>query len=406
MLIRASTRISYRQQCRSRSWRTGLLFAVTVASACGDERADTGSNASAVGEVLHPSAPNLEKEVSFETVPLSESLDSSLSPLERLAVQIGRRTLIDSFGALDGTPLEAFGEISQVSIDAASGRLLVIDGASRSVVVFDSALGHQYLLGGRVGSGPEDLHSPISARFVASDEVVILDRSFGGKRLRIGANGRAEFVNGMNALVPLNAGCVDKPGRIVTLDLRPRSPGAGLTSWTPAGEKSLSFGEGYVDSSSLVVSVMNEGVVACPDEGGTVAAKSWLPFVEAYDERGRQRWRTRLSPFTIGTHVLRVRGDGKSAIGLDPTRGDASYIRRLVPLEERCILVQVETLTEAGAKRGQPFGRRDTYLLDEESGIGVYLGDSIPAIAGIIGESLYAFENDPFPRLLRYRLSN
>ncbi|MBX9855079.1 MAG: hypothetical protein K2Y26_06125 [Gemmatimonadaceae bacterium] len=165
------------------------------------------------------------------------------------------------------------------------------------------------------------------------------------------------------------------------------------------------FGRGYELGSNLAKEDLSMGPTVCSEEGGTVAAFSYLSWLSAFDRGGNVVWQRRIpdfkplrfsdSPTSSGSPVFRRHYDEPGDIVLSLTKVDRSFA-----------LLQVGRLS--AAKVEQPLVQivqsRRNYLINMHSGESTVLA---PIDADILAAGLsflWTIEEGPdgFPVLVRY----
>lgn len=70
-------------------------------------------------------------------------------------------------------------------------------------------------------------------------------------------------------------------------------------------------------------------------------------------------------------------------------------------IERRCPFKAEKNVAEhLRVARDGSLARIDTYLLDNATGHAVFVSDKLPMLTGRSGDQVFAFENDPFPRVV------
>jgi hypothetical protein len=139
-------------------------------------------------------------------------------------------------------------------------------------------------------------------------------------------------------------------------------------------------------------------------DGSSIHALSKLPFVRSFDSTGQATWTARFTAFVIGHETYGPDENGRWAIGIDPKRVDHSYTRRITPLGNRFVLVQVSTSNLKSMVDRREWMKLDTYVLDAASGKGRFVSDRLPVLTAVTGTRAYGFQNDPFPRVIIFRM--
>jgi hypothetical protein len=367
-----------------------------------------GSSVEAQAEIRHPTDANLRARDGDVSVSLRDTIarDSRLRAW-REALALARRA--DSVGSLDGDVDEAFGTI--VDLDVNAGRVAVLDRSQMRVVLLDRELAVVGAVG-RQGSGPAEFRSPVGVSF-EGDTLRVYDAVLGHKRFALPAQSPAGArlisvappvvavqgvcfrTGGTYALAPSSL----QPGRERSGDVEPLVSVLGAD-----GRVTRTFGDSYRSPSALVRRVMSEGAIGCDARGRALIGLVKLPFVTAYSEDGRELRRLRLKDFVVSSSLERPNSRGQMSIGLDPETQGMSALSRIVHLDGDIFAIQVSRFQLARDRRSFPEVEVQTYLLNVTTFEAVAVGTQLPRIGKVDDSYLYAFANDPFPRVIRFRL--
>lgn len=357
--------------------------------------------------IRHPTDANLRARDTDVTVALRDTVarDARLCTWRAALVGASR---IDSVGSLDGGVDEAFGTI--VDLDVSDSKIAVLDQSQMRVVFLNSELRVTGVLG-RQGSGPSEFRAPINVS-LAGDTLRVYDAALGLKRFLVtwSSSGVRPLssvppavavqhlcirTEGIYAIAPSSL----QPGRETRGDVEPLVSVLGAD-----GRVSRTFGQSYASPSALVRRIMSEGVIGCDARGRTVIGLVKLPFVTVYSEDGRAQRRFRLRDFDISSSLERPNSRGQMAIGLDPETQQMSAISRVLHLEGDIFALQVSRFQLSRDRRSFPETEVHTYLLNVSTFEAVAVGTHLPRIGRVDGSYLYSFANDPFPRVIRFRL--
>lgn len=379
----------------------GFRFArvVTLVFAIGG----VGKDLEAQPLIVHPDAENLRP--SKNEILVSRTFGGNPSPeLTRYATILRSARIKDSIGTLDGEPGQVLGLIRDVSVSA-KGEILVVDRANRSVRTFDLAGRQKYTIG-RYGAGPSDLKTPISAWVNADNDIVVFDASLGTKYFRIDKADKIAFKRVIPITSAVSAACGNS--RATALMMMPRSDNPDsariVRTFDSVGRAKLAFGAAYRSATPLVRSVMSEGQIGCLGSGDVFVALVKLPTVSGFSAQGTKRFTVRFQDFTVGRHLEQRIGEGRSSIGLDPSKPTASTILQIREVFAGFVIVQIGLMTPQSLKDRTIWSRIDTYLVDAKDGSTLFVSSTLPLLGGVVDSSLVAFANDPFPRVLVYSL--
>lgn len=353
------------------------------------------------GTRVHPDEKNLKTRVATAVVEQSNR-GSGIAGLDEFARRLKGAVRTDSIGDVDGDETTVLGTIMDVASDEA-GRIYVLDMAFQKVRVFDSRGRHQFSVGQR-GSGPLDFRFAVAAWVPRPSELMVVDPILGLKQIAVSNQKSLRLIKTSRLDGGATSACGSGGTATVFSPVHDTLRTVVVHRYDSAGRRVLSMGAGYDADSRLVREIMSEGTVACASGGRTIAALSKLPFVQAFEADGRLKWTTRLSNFKIGREVEEVDSRGRRGIGLDPENPDHSYIRRMVTVGDKFVLVQVAVNTAKSLRAHSPWERIDSYLLDLQTGRGTYVSSRLPLITAHMGARLLGFDNDPFPRVITLRL--
>ena len=330
---------------------------------------------------------------------------SGIPELERLAARLRSLERTDSIGTFDGPVTTVLGRIRDVDVDSA-GRVFVLDNSFQMVRVFDNSGAPLFTIGSE-GSGPLDFRSTWSAWVEDDSTIAVVDGVLGTKYLTTTSRTKVALQRVVPLATSVTGGC-GANGLLYTYltgSLPTARQQTVVLVTDKAGRTVMTFGQAYQSESSLVRGVMSEGTLACLADGSSVHALSKLPFVRFHDANGRARWTTRFSDFVVGHEVYEPDENGRWAIGIDPKRADHSYIRRLTPIGARHILVQISTSDLRSMMNRLEWKSLDTYLLDAASGKGTFVSDRLPLLTAVTETHAFGYQNDPYPRVLRFRFA-
>lgn len=364
----------------------------------------TAVSARAQEVVVHPTKENLStvglvRRVGRQDLP---TLPATLLALRR---QLRAAERIDYIGTLDGSPETVLGQIRDVTVTP-KGTVLVTDRANRAIRAFD-ARGTPLFTVGRDGSGPTDLRTPIASWSTgAGSDFAVFDAALGIKYFQRDSRGTVTLKKVAPLTVAMSAACATGNG-IIALAMPSADAGdaAHLVRVLDIdGHQIRSFGSGYSSATRLVRTEMSEGQIGCTADGTVLTSMVKLPYVVAYDTAGRRMWTLLMNDFQIGRQLERRMPDGRARFGLDPDNPTASFTLQLREISPGFAIVQVGLMTPQSLKDRTIWSRIDTYLIDTRSGSAAFVSSTLPLIAGVASGRLFAFENDPYPRVLVYRL--
>lgn len=351
----------------------------------------------------HPDARNLQVQGPVTNVRKVVGR-SGVPELERLAARLRNLVKTDSIGTVDGPLATVLGRIRDVDVDS-GGRVFVLDNSFQMVRVFGPS-GDAVFTMGSEGSGPLDFRTLWSGWVENDSTFAVVDGVLGTKYITSIQRSKVALQRVVPSATSVTGGCGAK-GLLYTYMTGALAEGGvhPVVRVSDATGRTLrTFGSAYRSESPLVRGVMSEGTIACLSDGASVYSLSKLPFVHYFDPEGRARWTARFTGFVVAHETYEPDENGRWAIGIDPKRADHSYIRRLTPLGKRYLIVQLSTSDLKSLMARMEWRTLDTYLLDIESGRGTYVSDRLPILSAVTEPFAYGFRNDPFPRVLRYRV--
>lgn len=351
----------------------------------------------------HPDALNLQSK--GPTIQINRSTTSSgVSELDALAARLKRMVRFDSIGTYDGPQATVLGRIRDVDVDSL-GRVFMLDNAFQMVRIFARNGDPAFNIGSE-GSGPLDFRSPWSGWVEDDSTFAVVDAVLGTKYITSRDRARVSLQRVVPSTAAVTGGC-GANGLLYTYMTTALPVGKAypvIRVSDRAGRTIRSFGSAYDSESGLVRGVMSEGTVACMPDGASIHALSKLPFVRYFDRNGEEKWTARFDAFVIGHETYEPDSNGRWAIGIDPDRADHSYTRRITPIGNRFALVQVSSSNLKSMIDRREWMKLDTYVLDVASGKGLFVSDQLPILSAITGSRAYGFQNDPFPRILVFRV--
>ncbi len=351
----------------------------------------------------HPDALNLQSKGPTIAI-LRSTASSGVAELDAFAARLRRMVRVDSIGTYDGPQATVLGRIRDVDVDS-SGRIFMLDNAFQMVRVFERN-GDPAFNFGSEGSGPLDFRSPWSGWVENDSTFAVVDAVLGTKYITSTDRARVSLQRVVPSTAAVTGGC-GANGLLYTYMTTALPVGNAypvIRVSDRAGRTIRSFGSAYDAESGLVRGVMSEGTVACMPDGASIHALSKLPFVRYFNRNGQASWTARFNAFVIGHETYEPDGNGRWAIGIDPERADHSYVRRITPVGNRFALVQVSSSTLESMIDRREWMKLDTYVLDVASGKGQFVSDRFPVLSAITGTRAYGFQNDPYPRILVFRI--
>lgn len=357
------------------------------------------------GDIIHPDKASL-RALPIDRIARTKAAHSRNTTLGLVVAALRDATPIDSFGSLDG-PLESVMGIIRDATVTPDGKAFVIDRSNKIIRIVNLNTGvlSSY---GRVGSGPGDFTTPVSAWSVKPGQLTVLDGVLGLKHLVEDKRPqwREDRVSRLRTSASAACGSAEKT-YLIEMSGSPGGVAARpIVALSASGRELARFGTPYDSPNALVRLSMAEGVIGCMADGTVLASLIKLPFVSAYSSLGTLKWRIRFEDFHVGKYIERSIGPGRVRLGLDPEDPTSSVILQIRQVAENFAVIQIGTMTPKSLKDRTIWESIDTYAIDVASGTAAFVTSELPLIAGTHKASLVAFENDPFPRVVAYRLGN
>lgn len=295
---------------------------------------------------------------------------AGIPPAHRL--QAGAEQLEDApriliIGSGSGDPLTVLPDPVDVATDG-DGNVLILDRMIDELRLFSPKGAPIGVVAGR-GGGPMEFRSGTGISFLSPDTLMLTTRA-GIKFFRrtktsyeyAGTTAPTEGVPNARATCGTTTYTAyrnpfpaegERPVRIVAKD-----------------RASMSVGTPYRHGGIIARQDMSSGPIACTDSAVFVAY-SHLPFVERFDRTGRRRWRAQIKSFRPLRFEEKSNESGQTTFTMSPTHG-GQLVLAVVPWGASYLIVQVVTLEpKLGTPGVQTIVRRDTFLLDAETGSGV-----------------------------------
>ncbi len=366
----------------------GLLLALASVSCSASDGSESGQ-----GGVVHPDPARYILPVRPEH--FLEKTSAVEGTVAAATLELGSSLV--RIGELEGPAEYVIGKILDVSLDH-GGDLVVLDSRYNNVRIYDDA-GRFLLSAGGPGEGPGELLRPTALAVDRRGRIYVADR--GNRRLtifqRTGQEITLHRTMNLTDLWP-NDMCA-LGDRIVINGLRQNETGSELGSellhvFDEELRHITSFGRTYSTGNRHIQPPMSIGHVLCVPPDKIIFVPSGLPIIYAYSIDGQPLWITMIAQYRPFPYIELPR----SMISSIPDEG-ANHTVSVVGAPDGWIVVQVAFTTPESREAGEPFVRLDTYLLRDESGEGIYLGEDLPLLAYVDDDKAVVVEQDPFPRL-------
>ena len=376
-----------------------LLPTLAIATSCRQEGIP-------VGAVHHPTAENLP--------PLggplirSDTVIEGLSDPERAAQwAAARRALLDAqtvtgIGTLSGTGPDLLGSVERAASDA-DGNVYLLDRSSQEVLVFDAKGEFLQRVGGR-GEGPEEFQNVEVLVLFPDGRLVVGQWGLPAKVLEPGPQGYTFAGPLVRDRATESLGIIDMcvlEDRLFVHSTNVAREALVIHEVsTVDGSVLASFADAYrsrLESDRYERSI---GRIACGVEPATIVWGIGLfPIIKAYRPDNTLLWTALIDDFTQGPVYQNEPGTPT----VHPRGFPTEYIMEAHALRPGFVALQTALLDSTGTPGAEDrvweVVRWRTYLVDQETGNGGLVGDSLPRIAWV-GDSTYvALWSFPYPRV-------
>ena len=353
--------------------------------------------------VMHPTEENLPPPGS----PLirADTVIEGLSTQERAAQwSAARRALLDatpgtSVGTLEGTGPDLLGSIAAAASDAA-GNVYILDGMAEEVLVFDAAGDFLHRVGGK-GEGPEEFRNVRDLVRLPDGRLVVGQSGAPAKLLEPGPEGYA-FAGPLvrdratETLTIIDMCALQDRLFVHSSNLAHDELVIHEVS-TVDGAVLSSFAEAYRARFASDRTDRSYGRIACAEDPPTLVwGFYYFPIVRAFRPDNTLLWAALIEDFAQGL----VYQNSPSSPTVHPRSSPTEYIVAAHALPPGFVVLQTVRYEHRGTGEDRAWEavRRRTYLVDQETGNGGLVSDSLPRIAWI-GDSTYvAAWSFPYPR--------
>ena len=319
----------------------------------------------------------------------SEMGEAELSSWKRVRDRIHATRIDWSIGS-DATGHDLFGEILAVGIDTL-GRVVVLDDQRGIVRIFDESgtLVDQF---GDLGDGPAGLRTSWGFGLQRDGSIAVyLD----ARRVKYFAYDGGEWSLTHAAVLPMTVEsvCEMYDGRVFVHGAHDRSddrsPALFYEAISVSDGDFRGFGRRYLGN-WFAADDMSLGRLACLDVSNQIVfAHEMLPTIEAFSaETGAMQWVSRPADYIQMDVIEHPQGSVEYHWG----HGDALVAALATPSQH--VLVQY-----ARAIRGVDVRSIRSYLINPVSGLGAFIGDTLPIIKAFHENGYIAVLQDPFLRL-------
>jgi hypothetical protein len=349
--------------------------------------------------------------VDVRTIPRSSGTPDSLpGPLKAITERLREAREVSRFGARDTPRSHVFGDIADIVV--VGDTVFMLDPTAGEVRLFSTQGVHLASLGSS-GQGPNELADPMDLEVGANGKIAVLERS-GIKIFSIidhrlaldrlvmptGAAGGASACMFLDSLFIVRTRGLRMDKQIHVFRSRGRANSRDST------ELVTRFGDGYPFGDNLVRSRISRGPIACPTPDVVVTAYHDLPLVEAHGIDGAPLWKSGVTDFDPNRTLWGIDPEDGAPFIRNSRRPVADRVMVVTTLPGGFVLLQVGRLKETRAESGDPVVGIDSYVFDVDTGLGLFVGDNLPAIKyateTFLAGALFADDYSPQITIWRY----
>ncbi len=291
-----------------------------------------------------------------------------------------------------------FGYVPKAAINQ-DGHIVVLDEDAQEIRIFDSAGEFIESFGGR-GEGPMELRQANDFDLLADGRIAIAL----GSASPVGGTGpikvfeRSETGWRLSEMkdfrpTPVDALCSMADGRLYSSGYVREDD----TIVNEIGDSVRSFGSGYVHHSSFIRRPLSRGRVACArDQDRIIFGFSKQPIVRSYGTDGSLLWVAAIVDDYRQLQIAERRHPQTGAIGYRELRSedhDRLSNIAILPSGDQALLQYSRVFPERQEIIPQ------SYLIDVPTGLGAFIGDSLPNLLSIQHDGYIASFGYPFPYL-------
>ncbi len=329
------------------------------------------------------------------------------SILSDLAQRIDARVTEARIGALEGPSEYLFGELVDGGF-LPGGRIALLDRQAMFLRVYDSIGAHLFSLGGP-GEGPGEFDFPVAALMLDSADLWVVEGARGIQRFHQ-AGGGFEFKDRiqLNSFSVRDACVIGEhvivhiPSHVTRPDQVDATDAPVLFRYGPNGQDRFGFAVPYRYSPWLAAERMKRGQIACGAHDRVFLAFEYQNRLDSYrTSDGDLLWHATFD----GIHIPRLREqvgpEGKIAVGVDVRGGEPTlhFLLGLAGGQGNPLIIQFGRRTRDQILSQVDSFDVETFLIDVETGEGLYLGEGLPRVLALEGDHLLLLRTDPFPEV-------
>lgn len=354
------------------------------------------------GAIMHPTPENLPAPggplIRTDTVLVGVS-----DPQRAAEWTAARRGLLDaevvtSIGTLTGDGPDVLGVVGDAEVDE-EGNVYIQDNTTEELLVFNSSGDFLHRVGGK-GDGPDEFRG--IRRFIRLLDGRLVVGHEGGpvKVLKLGAEGY-EYSGPLLpdwTTEPVAVRDLCSVGDQVFIHSTNLGEGARVIREVSPEEGRVvaSFADGYRSEFARDRQMRSNGSIACGEAPVTLVwGLRYFPIVKAYRPDNTLLWTSLIEDFVQGP----VYQNEAATPTVHPRGSPTEYIAAVHAIPSGFVVVQTQHYEIPAPGEDWQATWRRTYLIDQDTGNGGLVSESLPWIAWIGDESFITVPADPYPKV-------
>ena len=339
--------------------------------------------------VTHPTPYNIPDADDLAYMIADVDTMSADHNMQRIAHGLRRATLAAVIGASEGERHEMLGSIEDADVDSA-GRIFILDSQHKQLFVYNHS-GEFIQNIGRPGAGPGEFTRPRELHIDRSNRIIVLD----GRRASVfTARDDTYELDATVALDYWSGSLCIRRGLIYSSGNWSEHYASFVHVLTFGGEHIRSLGTTYRYPVEFVRTDLSNGPIACHDASDAVIYMFVrLPVIYGYRDQGDQSWMSMLADFEMGTMIEEPLADGSPSMIYGMLDKEHNWAIGIHFVTAEYFAVQTQRLVPEGPDSYH------TYLINGQTGEGMYVGDQLPRIHAIKSGKVLVSTDVPFPQL-------
>ena len=339
--------------------------------------------------VTHPTPDNIPGPDDLAYLIADVDTMSADHNMQRIAHGLRQTTLTAVIGASEGERHEMLGSIEDADVDSA-GRIFILDSQHKQLFVYNHS-GEFIQNIGRPGTGPGEFTRPRELHIDNSGRVIVLD----GRRVSVFTPRGDTYALDASVTQGFWSGSLCTRNERIYLSGNWSEHYASFVHvLTFGGEHVRSFGMTYQYPVEFVRTDLSSGPLACHDASDAVIYMFVrLPVIYGYRDQGDQSWMSMLADFEMGTMIEEPLADGSPSMIYGMLDKEHNWATGIHFVTAEYFAVQTQRLVPEGPDSYH------TYLLNGQTGEGMYVGDQLPRIHAIKSGKVLVSTDAPFPQL-------